>query len=58
MNSPVIATRLNPEDYDALTNLAQREGLSRSDLMRQAVADLLASMDSETENVSTYGDRD
>lgn len=54
MNSPVIATRLNPEDYDALTTLAQREGLSRSDLMRQAVADLLASIDSETHD---YGDK-
>ena len=55
MNSPVVATRLNPEDYDALTTLAQREGLSRSDLMRQAVADLLASIETDTADRGAKG---
>ena len=42
MASPMLTARLDPETLDRLTDEAERRGITRSDLLRQAVASILS----------------
>ena len=41
MASPILNARVTPDTLDRLTVEAERRGITRSDLLRQAVASIL-----------------